>query len=357
MMQPLRSLVIVLACLAGCVPVASAIPSADRAAGVLVYPYISVDGAHERDTILQLSNAAADAHNVQCFLEDATRTCTNTGALCDSDADCESGDLCIGEWQVTDFTIRLTAGQPISWNASTGLAQLPCSTGGCPGGTSGGQIVPAPKDPFVGALRCVVESDQGDPITASVLEGVATVETIAPSEAVRLDVAEYSAIGFAALEVDGDRTLSLGTEYEGCPSLLSVTHMYDNAQPIPGTAVTTDLVLLPCSVDYRSFVPTSLFVQYLTINEFEQRLGTGKRLNAFQAVSLSRIHTRIFDVGVQGTLTGQTRISAVNNLSIDRANAGLIGLVIEHFGAASASYAVTTVGENGSGDEITLPQP
>ena len=58
----------------------------------------------------------------------------------------------------------------------------------------------------------------------------------------------------------------------------------------------------------------------LVYNEFEQRFSTSSRVECYQATRLSDIDTQpgpagdqfsIFTVGVQGTITGQTRIRGV----------------------------------------------
>jgi hypothetical protein len=292
---------------------------------------------------------------------------------------------CLPGWQEIDFDIVLTPSQPIQWRASTGLsdASLPINSGVClqnqfvrcnsdndcnpfPGGkcapsNAGTRIPGVPEDPFVGELKCIeVNPNTGNPTASNDVKGEALIET---STATNLDVASYNALGIEAIlhcqggGLDGGlcksnsdcaggqckgpddlgTTLTLGgegAEYNGCPNFLILNHFFDNAKdPVPGSnnTITTNLILVPCSEDLLRQIPGSAVVQYLVFNEFEQRLSTSNTTTCFSDTQLCRIdkgqcERSIFNVGIQGTLTGQTRM---NPLGIPPLPSGLLGVAVE----------------------------
>src|SRR6185295_6873804 len=84
-------------------------------------------------------------------------------------------------------------------------------------------------------------------------------------------------------------------------------------------------------------VPTT--VQFLVFNEFEQRTSTSTRISCFSDVFLSDIDTRpsfpqddsssIFNVSVQGTIGGQSRIRGVATSETDVGH-GILGIAVQH---------------------------
>jgi hypothetical protein len=112
--------------------------------------------------------------------------------------------------------------------------------------------------------------------------------------------------------------------------------------------VRSHLTLVPCSQDFL-LQDVALFdtvVQFLVFNEFEQRFSTSRSVKCFKEFELSAIDTRqdrgeddddpasnnnlrsIFNVNVQGTLTGHTRMRPVDDGSPIHGN-GLLGVVEE----------------------------
>jgi hypothetical protein len=230
------------------------------------------------------------------------------------------------------------------------------------GGSSnvGTRIPPVPEDPFVGELRCLVVDDSGTPIDWNVLKGEATIVR----DAGGLDVNKYNAIGIQAIEgaVDGDRELVLGgpeAEYNGCPSVLILNHFFEMVEdPVTGDPIQTKLVLVPCEQDLYRQIPAYTVVQYLVYNEFEQRFSTSRTVMCRQDLLLSLIDTiqpdrSIFSAGVAGTVTGQTRLSALEG--------GLLSVAVEMHGdleppgPTSGSFNVHYQGDRLNPDIMTLP--
>jgi hypothetical protein len=117
--------------------------------------------------------------------------------------------------------------------------------------------------------------------------------------------------------------------YAACPDTLILNNFFDQA-PDPADAnpdptlkrrITNNLTLVPCTEDLTTDDPEPItVVQFLIFNEFEQRMSTATRVQCYRDSSLSNIDTSpggeagsVFNVGVQGTLAGQTRIRGVRN--------------------------------------------
>jgi len=346
--------------------------ASDRAAALVNYPYIVVDGDEGVDTVLTLSNAShTDPVDVHCFYENANSHCTNDGTVCTDGSDCCDGltcGLCVPGWNETDFNIRITPLQPIAWVAGDGLTL--CTTDDPDercfkidgvdrtgiGGSSnaGSRIPPVPEDPFVGLLKCVAVDDAGTPIDSNVLHGTAAIE----DDIEGLSVGKYNAVGFRAVDgaVNDDNELVLGgdnAEYEGCPNVLIVNHFFEGVDdPASEATINTRLVLTPCSQDLLRQAPGSAVVQYLVYNEFEQRFSTSRTVNCQQSLLLSAIDTTqedrsIFSAGVSGTVTGQTRLTPIGD--------GLIGVAIEEHDEEVAAFNIHFQGDRAESDVIVLP--
>src|SRR5262249_9197484 len=198
--------------------------------------------------------------------------------------------------------------------------------------------------PFVGELKCIevspndfTPSGGADAVNnrAGDLKGEATIVSVESDGDV--DARKYNGIGlqstaFNNSETSHDDILQIGgpnAEYNGCPNVILLDHLFDNAvvsthkgSTIPPSSVTTHLTVIPCSEDF-SLQERNLggaVLQFLVFNEFEQRMSTSTNFKCFREVPLSDIDTAagpsgnpqsIFNVGVQGTLAGQTRIRPV----------------------------------------------
>jgi hypothetical protein len=324
----------------------------DEGAAIVTYPYIVVDSASGRDTVVQLANTQASALSVLCIYVNANAHCAGGGAVCNTDADCAPAISCVQGWIATDFRFTLTPSQPFAWRASQGALGLPLTAGAIP---------PVNEDPLVGSLQCVVTDAAGAPIDQNVLVGEATLERLVPNAA--LDVAKYNAVGTQAIAGanDGNSTLVLGgpgAEYNACPDVTILQHFFDGAaEPITNSdTVYTTLVLAPCSNNYELAEPGSAVVQYRVFNEFEQQFSTSRSLACLQHSRLSAIDTpnpavSIFGVGVAGTLVGQTRIRPTGS--------GVYAVAVEEQQRASlttsAAHNLHLFGQRTDSDIICLP--
>lgn len=363
----------------------------DSPAAIVVYPDVEVDVDNGLDTVIRLTNTNVSKPTLAwCFYVDANSHCSggsNDGENCTNEPDLCTGGTCVPGWLETDFRINLTPNQPIQWLASTGLADsdLPLASGVCrlnprrscgvdsdctlfiPGDScslsnAGTRIPPVPEDPFLGELRCIEIDSNGVPLARNDLKGEALLETATRSN---LDVASYNAVGIQATGNGpaDPNILTIGPgsdgEYNGCPNYLILNHFFDEAiDPVPNSEtneVTTDLVLVPCSADYLRQIPGTAVVQYLVFNEFEQRLSASKTVTCFQKIQLCNIDTpqcsnSIFNVGVFGTLTGQTRMLPQGS--------GLVGVAIEHHSNGedrSAAFNLHMQGARANADTIVVP--
>jgi hypothetical protein len=335
---------------------------------------------------------------------------------------CPSGDYCVAGWVENDFYITLTVGQPVVWTVSQGLtnADFPLISNSGIGGQLNGisSIPPSSEDPMIGELKCVEVGTDWMPVDSNDLKGEATIEILPSPSGSGIDIEGYNAIGIQALKqcsggttlcnVDADcqpdegtcsvtvnnadDTLCLGTdptptsscptgaEYNGCPNYLILDHFFDDAldgaalpdgDPL-GSKVETLLTLVPCSEDFLLQTCVTTTVQYLVYNEFEQRFSTSRPLTCFSELQLSDIDTRlgddpsnnyasIFNVAVEGTLTGQTLIHGVDNSSVHPAGNGLLGVVHEFHRLEgtvySAAYMLALRGARAQGDIVQLPVP
>lgn len=341
-------------------PTAHARISADAPAAIVTFPLVRADAIRGEDTTIQLSNADAAPVDVACFLQQLVGHCTLTPQQpCSASSDCELGDVCDGiENVVTPFKLRLTASQPLRWQLSADRPALPLPE-------NDGAIPQAPSDPFVGSLRCVAVDGNGSPVERNVLQGEATLGRYEPGLD-RIDAAQYNGIGLSALPGtnDGDSRLVLGgpsAEYDACPSMLILNHFLDHAlEPSARTSqLLTTLTLVPCGAELFGRVPpTPTVVQFLVVNEFEQRFSTSRPFATQQSLQLSLIDTTvptrsIFSAGILGTLAAQTRIRGVAD--------GIMGIAVEgHYDladptrVATAAFNLHSEGEQSTGDVVTV---
>lgn len=367
-----------------------AIVGSDIPAAIVTFPLVQVDEGI--DTFIQMANVnTSEIRAAQCFYINALGTCSITEEPCLVNFDCPeglAGEQCIPSWAESNFFFDFTPNQPLGWQASSGLDFLPCTVqggqqicglGGDPNSPLG--VIPDVQQPFLGFLTCVaIESvDVNDPIHANDFIGTATVISVDP-----LDTLTYNGIGIQSTEdAPGDRHLCLGggsdncpdAEYAACPQTLILNHFFDNSSPIADTTVFTDLVMIPCTQleaprpdrQAPDVVPT--VAQFLVFNEFEQKTSTSTRVACYSALQLSDIDTRasydlddassVFNIAVQGTIAGQTRIRGVATLEQDVGH-GLLAIAVQAIlsedGVSTSAVNVNFQGQRAQPDVICLAQ-
>lgn len=364
----------------------------DRAAAILVFPKVVVDtnnnaGRGRLDTLIRISNTLNKPVRMQCFWVNANGHCFNApGIICDPtllprDDRCPANSVCVPGWQETDFIVQLTARQPVAWLASMGATlctdtadpNLPCfpiTGAGRPSPTNNleSRVPAVQEDPFVGELKCIAVDQNDVPIEDNALKGEALiVRSDVANNTNFFDVRAYNAIGIPALAGRNNRDNVLilggnGAEYAGCPNVLILDHFFDGAvDPVAQQSISTSLTLVPCTEDFLTQRPTSIPVQFLVFNEFEQRFSTSFRdFNCFREFRLSEIDTRvptfsIFHAGVSGTLTGQTRIRGVAGNDRTRGQT-LLGVAEEmRANGGSAAFQVHMQGTRPQSDFVYLP--
>ncbi|GBD25767.1 hypothetical protein HRbin30_01091 [bacterium HR30] len=367
--------------------IAGATIGSDSSGAILVFPKVVVDTSgvlfgRPTDTEIQITNTSNSIIAARCYWVNATGHCSNAPDVActpeTASSRCPEGGRCLEGWTETDFRFRLTKRQPISFSAADGLTVFPLTGGNQgPGGQTNADssIPPVPEDPFIGELKCIqVNPEDYRPTigfnpannAAGDLAGHATIVSALPADAPDVDARKYNAITLKSTTVNNqDDTLVLGgpdAEYDGCPNVWILNHFFDGAviqshfsggSPGVSRTATTDITVVPCSEDFllQENNLGGATLQFLIFNEFEQRFSSSTRFTCFREVQLSDIDTRpggadnafsIFSVGVQGTLSGQTRIRSVQQA--DRANG--IMVVAERFLAGGREGAVNSSAEN-----------
>jgi hypothetical protein len=362
--------------------------SSTNPAAIVVFPKLVVDTSSGTDTVIQLTNTAPHPVNARCFYVNANGHCSNAPTVaCDpggpSSEYCAPPGYCVPGWVETDFALTLTPNQPIAWTVSAGLPALPLTAAQrpAPGGLfDGGSIPAANEDPMIGELKCIEVGDDELPVDSNDLKGEATIEIVTPpdGDGPTIDIEGYNAIGIQAIPgamdnstLEAANTLVLGEEYNACPYSLILDHFFDDA-PVVNGYVRTGLTLVPCSEDFNTQLPIRTVVQFLVYNEFEQRFSTSRSMTCFSELFLSDIDTRlgnsdgndyvsIFNIGMEGTLTGQTIIRGVADPTNPAGN-GLLGVAEEFheldqlpYPIYSAAYMLDMSGTRTQNDIIQMP--
>lgn len=274
----------------------------DQAAPILIYPYVVVDGATGRDTVLQLSNATAHAISVQCAYQNVNSHCTDpVGKVCATMGDCAAGASCAPGCSTADvFRYDLSAFQSTGWLASPAV----------------------PEVPFRGSLRCVAVDGQGVPTGESALRGEATLERYRAAP-LFLDVSKYTAVGIVPGAVAGCPGASLLPQW-------FMPHFFGGASDaVSQTDVSTRFILVPCSQEATAELGGGVSIQYRVYDEYAQPYGTIGGVNCLQDKAICNIDATncsrsMFSVSATGTLTGETALRFVTG--------GLVGVIVEEHG-------------------------
>ncbi len=348
-----------------------ALVSGQSPAAILVFPGIAVRGGvgELADTVIELTNTAAHPATAKCHYTNGLGQCSADQLSCANDTDCVNGQTCVVTWAQTDFIVELTSRQVIGWRASQGLSSLPCDpqVPNVCNEQNRGAIPPVPQETFLGELKCVELSneDESPPLVPVARNDFMGKATIIRPPAPGPDVSSYTAIGIEAVGPNnGDLTLCLGqdasgtcptAEYAPCPGILTVNHFFENAV-VEGSVLHSDIILAPCSENFESQQPVTAQVVVTVRNEFENLTSLSFSLTCWKNLELASFP--LFSVGVQGTLTGQSRIQGLqqNGSGVEQA---LLGVVMEAHdldGAArrEAAYHLNGQGLSTNGDIIRL---
>jgi hypothetical protein len=326
------------------------------------------------DTIVQLTNTSEFLTKVLCFYTNTNSHCSNAPETICTEENfrdvCPRGGLCVQGWIETDFHLTLTKRQPLSWSVNDGLSSLPLANMGGQGNPpqmNEGSIPPAPEVPFTGELICIeldlateLPSDRND------FKGEAKIVTTIREQ---LDINQHNAIGIKAIEgrqMEPFNVLNVGgpdaeygvfnetvdpPRFAGCPNVWTLNHFFDDAQVLTHDhevvgSVDSILTIVPCERDYlfQTFNGPDITVQFLVFNEFEQRFSTSIKISCYEEIRLSDIGSiqpgpagdqfSIFNVGVQGTFTGLSRVRSVPGPNVDGYDGRGIALLLTEGWAA-----------------------
>ena len=334
---------------------AMATVTTEQSASILVFPKVIADGT--RDTIIQITNTSNNMVHAHCFYVNGAPSSPGRGPLC----------------LETDFDIWLTKQQPTFWTVSKGRKaspSLPTQGIWYPGFAPSGLIPPVAPD-FVGELKCFQVDSSGAPSSGNAFKGEATLETIATG-----DVSKYNAVTFKGYNTnDQDTVLCLGSatatnaacpngrEYEACPLGWLLDHPATGSlggilDPT-GNTVGTNLTVVPCTENFETQVATSVTMQFLVTNEYEQTLSTSTTVSCWASWDLGSSSTdtflRVFQSGVIGGSIVQTRLRSASGSKV-----GVIPVIEETrtlggIAATSAQNAHATPEDQPGMDLITFP--
>ncbi|MCK6556077.1 hypothetical protein L6Q96_16085 [Candidatus Binatia bacterium] len=322
----------------------------EKGASILVFPKVVVDAS--TDTTIQIANTGPLPVHAKCYYVNAALYNTVTGGPCDTPS-----LTCVPLWQETDFNIWLTKYQPTHWVASRGrrvaIGPFGSDLAGFPVG-----LVPPVGDFFVGELKCVQVTESDEPLIGNHLKGEATLSLTAqpPPPAFVTDVSKYNAIGILGNpDAQAANPLLLNDAmYNACPEKLILNH-FSTLSPDPvasdlnsrllgvnlGSTTATSLTLVPCTEDFETQTPTSVTIQFVVYNEYEERFSASTTVTCYLDVELTKIDSptsperSIFSLPVLGSLVGHAELTPVPGPG--GAARGVLG-VVERFVVAAAEY-------------------
>jgi len=306
--------------------------TSEKAASILVFPKVTANAT--TDTVIMLVNTSNSMIQVHCNYVDARLFDAVTGQRCE-----RPSATCLPLWQETDFDLWLTRQQPTHWSVAQGRRVDPTDGFNADGsGFDPGHIPPKPD--FEGELKCVEVSASGEPVTGNHLRGQAVVFSSTG------DIARYSAIGIEGNpDVSPSNPLVLdGDMYAACPEKLWLNH---GAEIRNG--VNTELTLVPCSQDLENQVPSTVTVQFLVYNSFEERFSASTTVTCYLSTLLSDIDAAtnpansVFARNVLGTDVAMTEITPV--IQANGSSGGVIGVArVLPAAGGSALYSLHTTG-------------
>jgi hypothetical protein len=143
-----------------------------------------------------------------------------------------------------------------------------------------------------------------------------------------------------------------------CPATLGLEHFFEGAM-VGGAAIANELTLVPCSQSFDPPSPPLTQVELIVINEFEER-----RCGTFTVSCIGNIALAgqpLFSLGVQGTLSGHTRIRPIPGAETD-AGHGLLAVALERHvpamgNARSGAHQLSAQGVAEQADVIRTGSP
>jgi hypothetical protein len=212
--------------------------------------------------------------------------------------------------------------------------------------------IPSLPSGFIGELRCIEADAAGAPLSGNHLTGDASIVS-----QTTLDVSRYSAIGLAGFDSnDGDGSLLLGSEYASCPAHWRLNHAADGATVPgagPGSAVHTDLTIVPCSANIDAQLPTVVAVQFVTTTDHGLTLSAATTVDCWGSFRLSDVNP-ILEVDALASDSLQT---VVRPATVTESAILMMAEEVRAVGGASASAAANAHSEGTatSLNAITIP--
>jgi hypothetical protein len=261
-------------------------PAQRLPSAIIMYPNVRAEGSF--DTRIEMVNLSSRDQVVKCHYL--------------------SPPICNG----TDFIVRLTPNQPISWLASRGTI-----------GT-GNLLLAVPPFFGEGSLKCFVTPDEDGIDYQNAIQGRAIMfgpngytESFGAIGIQRLTPGEFS----TTLELDG-------VTYAQCPDEYHFTFI---ASELGNPDTESELVLSTCDEDLENLLAKSTVVQFQIINEFEQMLSASTNVRCYDRQVLSEINP-VFGFDSLGTPTGQVIVRGVAG--------AVIAVIVDKFETPGGAAAV-----------------
>jgi len=272
----------------------SADASTDRGGSIIAFPKVISDGT--RDTLIQISNVSNSVVFAHCMYLDASPDIPNVPVGPNNPRRCVE----------RDFTITLTRQQPTIWRVSTGrllnnfdmvvgtcaiVDEFGAERQTCPGIDPGNVINVGTA--FEGHLLCVQTDSSGAPIGGDALKGEAIIESVLPAGFDGV-ISAYNAVSISqgTEGPDGDEVLQLdGVEYAQCPDRSRFTHLAQGARDPaqPDFFASTELTLMPCTIDYETQARPRVNVQFGVWDDTELFQSTSVELDCWFNENLSDV--------------------------------------------------------------------
>lgn len=296
--------VVYAAAVLGVLPALATPPAQRLPSAILMYPNIRASGSF--DTRIEMVNLSSRDQEVKCYYL-AAPTCNGT-----------------------NFFVRLTPNQPISWMASRGTLGI------------GNLRIAVPPFFGEGSLKCFVIPDEDSIDDQNAIQGRAIAfgpggytESFGAIGIERITPGPFS----TTLELDGDT-------YAQCPDEYHFTFV---ASELNDPATESEIVISTCDEDRENLISKTVVVQFQIINEFEQLLSASTSVRCYDRKVLGQINS-VFTRDTLGTPTGQLIARGVGG--------AVIAVIVDKFrtpGGAAAVAANEPALSRGRSARISIP--